>query len=195
MVRSTLMPPLFRYVGTPEALDNSISGKLWLRPFSYFAGIEDPNRRDDREGIASGRVQDGSNLSWIVEKTMVHPHYLLSFTECASAPKDWGKYRLLLSDAEEFKDVIKAHMRCCLVFFDKVIYSDDIDYHSDPTGREMWDRACITKPTIYSSEKEWRLILILNGLSIINNPLKIDVEVLSGVLDFSPGPGNQGPAA
>jgi hypothetical protein len=74
----------------------------------------------------------------------------------------------------------------CKIFLDKVKYSDEIGYVSRPSGVELWERACLTKPTRYAAEKEWRLILVLNHLRIINDPLKIDVGILSGVLDFCP---------
>ena len=38
----------------------------------------------------------------------------------------------------------------CLVFFDKVLYSDEIDYEKRPTGREMWNSASMTKPMRFS---------------------------------------------
>ena len=77
-------------------------------------------------------------------------------------------------------------MHRCTVIFDKVQYSDEMGYERIPSGPEMWTRASLTKPTYHAIEKEWRLILVLNQLRIINDPLKIDVGVLSGVLDFFP---------
>jgi hypothetical protein len=121
-----------------------------------------------------------------MKKNMVSPHYILSFTECDSAPRNWGGHRLKLFDVEKFVERIRVCMHRCTVIFDKVKYSDESGYERIPTGPEMWRRASLTKPTYHAKEREWRLILVLNQLKIINDPLKIDVGVLSGVLDFCP---------
>jgi hypothetical protein len=177
---------LFRFVDDDEALDNTTSGKLWLRTFAHFVKLEDPQRQDAREGAASGQIRGGNWINWINEQNMVSPQYILSFTECESPPREWGRHRLKLASREEFSRRIKESMPRCTVIFGKVEYSDDTDYRRRPTGLEMWQRASLVKPTCYCAEKEWRVILVLNQLRIINRTLKIDVGVLSGVLDYYP---------
>ena len=82
MNRWTSEVDLYRFVDNDKALTNTTSGILWLRTFSHFANLEDAERRDDREGIASGWVQGGDWIDWENEKNMVSPHYMMSFTEC-----------------------------------------------------------------------------------------------------------------
>ena len=69
--------PLFQFVDSDKALTNSTSGILWLRTFSHFAKLEDPERRDEREGIASGQLKGGSWIGWVNETYMASPHYIL----------------------------------------------------------------------------------------------------------------------
>jgi len=179
-------PFLFRFVDNEKALSNSTSGKLWLRPFSHFASHEDLERRDDREGIASGQIEGGNWIEWVNENNMISPQYILSFTECDSAPRNWGEYRLKLVDRCGFIDEIKAAMPGCVVIFGNIKYSDETVYATMPTGIAMWERASLNKRKCYCQEREWRLILLLNGLKIINNLLKIDVGNLIGILDYCP---------
>jgi hypothetical protein len=178
---------LYRFVDSDQAVENSIAGRLWLRTFAHFAKLEDPERRDDREGISSGQIRGGSWIDWINEKNMVSPQYILSFTECESPPRNWGHRRLRLTSIEDLKERVRESMPRCTVISWKVTYSDDLGYQRRPAGFEMWERASLTKRTIYDPEKEWRLIVVLPGLKITNRTLKIDVGVLSGILDFSPG--------
>jgi hypothetical protein len=180
--------PLFRFVGSDQAVEHSIAGRLWLRTFSHFAKLEDPERQDDREGISSGQIKEGSWIDWIDEKNMVSPQYILSFTECESPPKKWGHRRLKLASIQDFKQRIRESMSRCTVIFEKVRYSDDVGYQRHPAGLEMWERASLNKQTLYAPEREWRLIVVLPGLRITNCTLKIDVGVLSGMLNFWPGP-------
>lgn len=178
--------PFYRYVQDDQAVTNSIAGRLWLRTFAHFVEIEDPERQDNREGISSGRVADGSWIEWINDRNMVSPQYILSFTECETPPRRWGCRRLILENFEELKQKMKEGMPRCTVIFDKVVYYDDDEYLRRPTGLELWERASLSKRKLYEMEKEWRLILVLPGLKITNRTLKVDVGVLSGVLDFSP---------
>jgi hypothetical protein len=91
-----------------------------------------------------------------------------------------------LTSIEALKTKVKESMPRCTVIAGKVTYSDDLGYQRRPEGFEMWERASLTKRTSYETEKEWRLIVVLPGLRIINSTLKINVDVLSGILDFAP---------
>lgn len=164
-----------------NAKRNTISGILWFSSFSHFRCLEDPLRRDEQEGVASGQIANGQYFDFISDRNMLNPCYILCFTECESAPKDWGPVRLHLQRPEWLKKKVKESMQHCIVAFKKVQYSDETAYPKEPKINEIIERACFTKPKMFETEREWRLLLILPGMRIVNKTLEVDIGHPGGI--------------
>jgi hypothetical protein len=181
------MKKLYRHLDSFEAAIKHMQGELWLHTFCHFRKIEDKVRQDEGEGRASGQIKDGLFLTLATEKCPSRPTYILCFSECERAP-DFGQYTIILRDSEALRArVLAALPEGSNGYFLPVIYSDAGGYDRRPGPAEICERKERTKPTRFSGECEWRLIVLLpSRFKIQNRRLMLAVGDLDGIFTLAP---------
>lgn len=173
------VPPLYRSLECPLAVNNHLQGILWLRLLKYFRELEGPGR-DTMEGIGSFTVGRIVHVD-VADERPIFPGFILCFSELP-LPK-FGEFILELTQPEKLRERI-AHRfpQGTSIEWSRVEYDKRPNLESVPTPSQGWDRKHFTKPEEFADEREWRLVVFLPPpLRLLNDTIKPHVGNLQGL--------------
>ncbi len=167
-------PELLRFFEEREHAEEFISGNIRIGSLDYYKGVEDQTINDPSEGTGLF-IAPSEGLGYIYNiATYASPMYILSFTDprranIAKLKEKFGKQHVVritnpielgqkltdtfckLDPTHPFADMV---VECC-----KVRYDENQRRDTEPTLSEIYELSTRQKPSKFSEEYEFRLIV------------------------------------
>lgn len=161
---------LYKHFSSADALENFLSGEIWLRQLEHYKYIEDESRRDETEGKYIYFDKDCKHTYELGNE--VYIFCASKYFDKANIDK-LGKHVAVIKDAEQLMNSIKLSAKQDNIEIFTVL-ADSISYTKNNFDEQApkLENLCFQKDSFFSSENEFRIALVLKDVVHNKKPCK-----------------------